>query len=82
MYFSRRFFNPSSFCFNIDSIKFDFKKGEGSISESKEKINRLLFIDDLKMYSRSEKGLDSLEQTVRIFSENIGMEFRIEKCGM
>ena len=73
MYFSRRFFNPFSFCFNIDSIKFDFKKGEGSTSESKEKINRLLFIDDLKMYSRSEKGLDSLEQTVRVFSENIGM---------
>ena len=32
--------------------------------ESKEKINNLLFIDDLKLYSRSEKGLDSLVQTV------------------
>ena len=29
-------------------------------SESKEKINHLLFMDDLKLYSRSEKGLDSL----------------------
>ena len=27
-------------------------------SESKEKINHLLFMDDLKFYSRSEKGLD------------------------
>ena len=26
-------------------------------SESKEKINLLLFMDDLKVYSRSEKGL-------------------------
>ena len=33
-------------------------------SESKEKINHLLFMDDLKLYSRSEKGLDSLVQTV------------------
>ena len=49
-------------------------------SVSKEKINHLLFLDDLKLYSRSEKGLDSLVQTVRVFSEDIGMEFGIEKC--
>ena len=49
---------------------------------SKEEINHLLFMDDLKLYSRSEKGLDSLVQTVRVFSEDIGMEFGIEKCAM
>ena len=36
----------------------------------------------MKLYSRSEKGLDSLVQTVRVFSEDIGMEFGIEKCAM
>ena len=51
-------------------------------SESKEKINHLLFTNDLKLYSQSEKGLDSLVQTVRIFSEDIGMEFGIQKCAM
>ena len=39
-------------------------------------------MDDLKLYSRSEKGLDSLVQIVRIFSEDIGIEFGIEKCAM
>ena len=39
-------------------------------------------MDDLKLYSRSEKGLDSLVQTVRDFSEDVGMEFGIEKCAM
>ena len=34
------------------------------------------------MYSRIEKGLDSLVQTVRVFSEDIGMEFGIEKCAI
>ena len=34
------------------------------------------------MYSRSEKGLDSLVQTVRVFSEDIGMRFGMEKCAM
>ena len=39
-------------------------------------------MDDLKLYSRSEKELDSLEQTVRVFSKDIGMEFGIETCAM
>ena len=38
-------------------------------------------MDDLKLHSRSEKGLDSLVQTV-VFSKDIGMEFGIEKCAM
>ena len=37
-------------------------------------------MDDLKLYSRSEKGLDSLLQTGCVFSEDIGMEFGIEQC--
>ena len=57
-------------------------KAAYEFSESKEKINHLSFMDDLKLYSRSEKGLDSLIQTVRIFSEDIGMDFGIEKCAM
>ena len=40
-------------------------------SESKEKINHLLITDDLKLYSQSKKGLDSLVQTVHAFSEDI-----------
>ena len=39
-------------------------------------------MDDLKLYSRNEKELDSLVQTIRIFSKDIGMEFSIEKCAM
>ena len=57
-------------------------KAAYKFSESKEKINHLLFMDHLKLHSQSEKGLDSLVQTVRVFSEDIGMEFGIEKCAM
>ena len=57
-------------------------KAPYGFSESKEKINHLLFMDDLKLYSPSEKRLDSLVQTVRVFSEDVGMEFGIEKCAM
>ena len=57
-------------------------KAASELSESKEKINHLLFMDDLKLYKRSEKGLDSLVQAVCVFNEDIGMEFGIEKCAM
>ena len=57
-------------------------KAAYEFSESKQKINHLLFMNDLKLYSRSEKGFDSLVQTIRVFSEDIGMEFGIEKCAM
>ena len=57
-------------------------KAAYEFSESKEKINDLLFMDDMKLYSRSEKRLNSLVQTVRVFSEDVGMKFGIEKCAM
>ena len=57
-------------------------KSAHEFSESKEKINHLLFMDAFKLYSRSEKGLDSLVQTIHVFSEDIGMECGIEKCAM
>ena len=46
-------------------------------SESKEKINHLLLMDDVKLHSQSDKGLDSLVQTVCVFSKDIGMEFSV-----
>ena len=49
-------------------------------SSMKEKINHLLFMDDLKLYAKNKKGLDSLVQTVRIFNDDIGMEFGIYTC--
>ena len=57
-------------------------KAAYEFSENQEKFNHLLFMDHLKLYCRSEKVLDSLVQTVRVFSEDIGMEFGIEECAM
>ena len=51
-------------------------------SGGKVKINYLLFMDDLKLYSLNEKELDSLVETIRIFRKDIRMEFGVEKCAM
>jgi len=43
-------------------------------------INHLLYMDDLKFYAKSEEGIQSLVNTVNIFSSDIGMSFGIAKC--
>ena len=45
------------------------------------KINHLLFMDDLKLFGKNEREVDSLVSTVKMISEDIGMEFGINKCG-
>ena len=45
-------------------------------------INRLLFLDDLKLYGASKDQLDSLVQLVRIFSQDINMLFGLDKCAV
>ena len=44
------------------------------------KVNHLLYMDDLKIYACSDKEMESLVNMIRIFSEDISMEFGFEKC--
>ena len=39
-------------------------------------------MDDIKLFAKNEKELETLIHTVRIYSHDIGMEFGIEKCAM
>ena len=39
-------------------------------------------MDDLKLYSKSKRALDSLIQTVQIFSKDIGMQLGIDKSAI
>ena len=52
------------------------------LSRLQEKINHLMYIDDIKLFAKNEKELETLIHTVRIYSQDIGMEFCIEKCAM
>ena len=49
-------------------------------SISQENINHLLYMDDIKLFAKNEKELKILIHAVRIYSQDMGMEFRIEKC--
>ena len=49
------------------------------LQENMTLINHLLFMDDLKLYGANRDQLDSLVQTMRIFSDNIRMSFGLKK---
>ena len=54
------------------------------LSTSLEKINHLMYMDDIKLLKKPKTKIESeiLIQTVRIYSQDIGMEFGIEKYAM
>ena len=52
----------------LRKVKMSYSLGKDSGT-----INHLLFMDDLKLYAMSESQIDSLIQTVRIFSGDINM---------
>ena len=41
-----------------------------------------MFTDGVKLFAKSEKELETLIHAVRIYSQDIGVEFDIEKCAM
>ena len=44
------------------------------------KINHLFYMDDLKLYAQNDGELEGLLKTVKAFSDDIGMEFGLDKC--
>ena len=57
------------------------KSGMGyQMSKTGTKVSHLLYMDDLKLYGKTRNELESLMNTVRIFSNDIKMEFGLDKC--
>ena len=52
------------------------------LSRSQEKIDHLMYMDDIKLFAKNKKELETLIHTVRIYSQDIRMEFGIEKCAL
>ena len=52
------------------------------LSRSQEKINHIMYMDDVKLLAKQEKELETLIHAGRIHSQDIGMEFGIDKYAM
>ena len=57
-------------------------KQGNSFGKGKERLNHLLFMDDLKLYGSNDNEIDSLMKVVKIVSGNIGMQFVFDKCAV
>ena len=51
-------------------------------ASNRQKVNHLLFMDELNLYASNEKSLEVLIETVHVFSNGIGMEYGVEKCAV
>ena len=52
------------------------------LNRSQEKINHLMYMDDIKIFAKNKKELETLIHTVIIYSQDIGMEFGFEKWAL
>ena len=41
-----------------------------------------MYMDGIKLFAKNEKELENLIQTIRIYSQDIGISLGIEKCSM
>ena len=79
--------SPLLFCLTIDplskilnSLDTGYNLGRGRSRKENKRVNHLLFMDDLKLYADSEEKLEELVRTVHRFSNDICMEFGLDKC--
>ena len=54
----------------LRKVKAGYEWGKKELS-----LNHLLFMDDLKLYGKSEKQIDSLVRILHILSTDMGVEF-------
>ena len=66
------------------SLTYKLRKctAEYKLCKSQEKINHLIYMDDIKLFARNEKELETQIQRVGIYSYDTEMEFGIKKCAM
>ena len=57
-------------------------RGWYKLSKSQEKINHLIYLNDIKLFAKNEKELETLIQAMRIYGKDIGVKFGQEKYAM
>uniref|UniRef100_A0A3B3HW39 Reverse transcriptase domain-containing protein n=1 Tax=Oryzias latipes TaxID=8090 RepID=A0A3B3HW39_ORYLA len=73
--------SPLLFCIGLNPLSQIINKtGYGYRLRNGANISHLLYMDDIKLYAKSERDIDSLIHTTRIYSTDIGMSFGLEKC--
>ena len=65
---------------NCNSVNYILRKctGRHKFLKSQEKINHLIYIDNIKLFAKNEEGFET-DITIRIYSQDVEMEFGKKK---
>ena len=73
--------SPLLFTMSLNPLSQQLQKtGCGYQLDKQTKINHLFYVDDLRLYGTSDNQLNGLISTVKKVSDDIQMEFGLDKC--
>ena len=75
--------SPLWFCLSLNPLSKLLNESSNGFKITKNfKINHQFYMDDLKLYGSNKKEIESLLRITENFSNDICMEFGIEKCAI
>ena len=72
--------SPLLFCLALIPVSHELSNTGYGYRIFNQVISHLLYMDDLKLYAKNDDQLKGLLETVKRFSDDIGMEFGLDKC--
>ena len=72
--------SPLLFCLALIPISNELNSTGYGYRIQNRTVSHLLYMDDLKLYGKNDDQLQGLVQTVKNMSDDIGMEFGLDKC--
>ena len=76
--------SPLSFVIEMVPLSHILRKCRAgyTLSKSQEKIHLIMYMNDMKLFAKNERELETLIQKIRTYIKDIGMEFGIDKRHM
>ena len=72
--------SPLLFCTSLIPLTFELKNSGYGYKIGEDKFSHLFYMDDLKLYGKDDNEIEGLLKIVKGFSDDIGMEFGLDKC--
>ena len=72
--------SPLLFCLALAPLSTLLNNTDMGYTVYEEKLNHLFYMDDLKLYAKNDGQLEGLLNTVKMFSDDIKMQFGLDKC--
>ena len=72
--------SPLLFCISLIPLSLELNDSTYGYTINNKRLSHLFYMDDLKLYAKNDSELEGLLKIVKGFSDDIGMEFGLDKC--